>query len=192
MRKVRDLLCAAALMSLTAVCVWAAATVAQQKFPSEPLEPVELRSWLTERDLSQVSRATQSRVARRFEEELRRGGSWGAESRGLDQQQQRQLEENLTIVLEYWFRDKVNRYFEQRPDRRTAWLDREIEQMEQLFSRNRDRGRGRAALGLPGSLYVLGMLGSRMEAWIERADPKTQERMREFQRAVQERVMARR
>ena len=56
---------------------------------------------------------------------MRRGGNWGADPRSLDAQQREQLEENLTIVLGYWFRDKMNRYFEQRPERRAAWLDRE-------------------------------------------------------------------
>ncbi len=92
-------------------------------------------------------------------------------------------------MLGYWFRDKVNRYFDQRPERRTAWLDREIEELEQLFSANRDRNRRRPQSTMPGSLYVIGMIGSRMEQWIQEADPETQQRMREFQRAVQERLL---
>jgi hypothetical protein len=190
MREIRELLCLAALLSLSSISVWAAVQVAQQDFPAaSALEPVELRSWLTERDLSQMTPATQSRVARRFQDELRRGGNWGADPRSLDPQQRELLEENLTIVLGYWFRDKMNRYFDQRPERRTAWLDREIEELEQLIGGNRDRNRRRSPATIPGSLYVIGMIGSRMEKWIQQADPETQQRMREFQRAVQERLL---
>ncbi len=78
MRQVRDLVCLAAFLCLSSISGWAAVRVGQQEFPdAKALEPVELRSWLTERDLSQMPPATQSRVARRFQDELRRGEAGG-------------------------------------------------------------------------------------------------------------------
>jgi hypothetical protein len=190
MRHLRDLLCALALAASTAVSVWAAVRVARQEFPDPAtLEPVDVRQWLVERDLTQASPAVRSRVARRLETELRDRGDLASELRMLDAPQRQRLEENLSLVMEQWFRGKVNRYFEQSPGRRTAWLDREIGELERLFNRGR-QGRG-SALGLPGSLYMMGLIGGRMEQWIQRADTATQERMREFQRAVNERLLAR-
>jgi hypothetical protein len=190
MRRLRDLLCGLALVASTAISLWGAVLVARQEFPDPlALEPVDLRQWLTQRDLSQASAAVRNRVARRFEEELRGGGNLAAEFRSLDPQQRKRLEENLLLVLEHWFHDKMNRYFEQQPDLRAAWLDQELEQLEQVVNRARD-GRG-SPLGMPSSLYIIGMIGSRVEEWIQRADPEMQERMREFQRAVQQRVLAR-
>jgi hypothetical protein len=86
----------------------------------------------------------------------------------------------------------VNRYFDQPPEQRAGWLDREIKQLEEAFHRRGRGGRSRTPAGMGDSLQFLGMIGSRMERWVQRADPETQVRMREFQRAVQERLFSRR
>lgn len=192
MRRLRDLICALAFVILTAVSIWAAVQAAQQDFPdSAALEPVDLRQWLTDGDLSQTNAAARSRLARRFEEELRGGEAvqWAKELRSLDPGDAARLEENLSAVLEFWYRDKVNRYFDQRPERRAAWLDREIEHLERVFKGS--RGRNEPPLGGAGALFVMGRAGVHMDQWISRADPPMQEKMREFQGAVLERMMAR-
>jgi hypothetical protein len=163
--------------------------VVRRPLPTQALEPVELETWLTQRDLSQADRATLSRVVRRFEEELRRG-RWAADSQPLNEPQRRRLEENLSVVLETWFHNKVNRYFDQPPEERAKWLDRQIKDLEQAFHRGGKGGRGRMP-SMGGSLQLLGMIGGRMEQWVQRADPDTQVRMREFQRAVQQRLFSR-
>ena len=71
MRWIRDAVCLAALLTMTSLTVWGTVQAARQELPdAETLEPVDLRSWLTERDLSSSSDAVRSRVSRRFDEEL--------------------------------------------------------------------------------------------------------------------------
>jgi hypothetical protein len=189
MRRIRDLLCTLALTALIAVSLWAAVTVAREfPGPSGP-EPIDVRHWLTQRDLSAATSAERSRVMRQFERQLRGGENLAAGLPALDSREQELLAENVSLLLEQWFRMKVDSYHAQRPDRRARWLDGQLEQIQQMAGRGRDAAN--APLGLPGSLYALGKINSQVEQWIERADPKDQDRMRDFWRAVQERTMSR-
>lgn len=188
MRWIRDSLCGLALVSLTAVSVWAAVTVARE-FPRPAVQASDdIRQWLTEHDLSQASAAERSRVVRQFEKELRGGEDLAAELRTLDDRQRELLKDNLALLLEQWFQDKVDRYFEQRPRLRAAWLDAEIEEIARFASRGREV---RSFPSGPAPLYALGMINNQVEQWIERAKPERQEPMREFWRAVQARALAR-
>jgi hypothetical protein len=192
MRRLRDLLCALAFFVLTSVSVWAAVQVSRQDYPdAAALEPVDLGQWLIERDLSQASVATRSRLARRFEEDLRNGAAanWIGQLRSVEPQQTARLQENFAAIMEFWYRDKVNRYFDQSPDRREAWLDREIGRLERVLKGL--RGKNDTVAGMSGSLYLLGIAGSYIEQWTQRADPPMQERMREFQGVVRDRLMDR-
>ena len=188
MRKLKDLICAAAFVALTAISVWGAVQVYRTPMPdASTLEPLNLRQLLTEEDLSQASPAVRSRVVRRFDDLLRSGRQeWLAEWTNVKGPQRDRLEQNLSVLMERWFREQTERYFDQPVERREAWLDGEFRRLQRVFGGGNRRGRPR---DLATSLYVLGVIGNHMEQWIQRADPEMQPKMREFQRACQQRIL---
>lgn len=188
MRQFRDLLSLLALVVLTAVSLWGAALVAKQEFPDPAtLEPIDVRQWLTQRDLARASTADRSRLIRRLEERIRAGERF-AKEKALEPAERRQLQDNLLPLLEQWFHDKANAYAQQPADRREAWLDREVGQLERLVPRgSREKP---SVLGLPRSLYAIGLIGSQMEQWIQAANPRMQPRLREFQQALAKRLLS--
>ena len=189
MRRLRDLLSALALVVLTSLSLWGAALVARQEFPDpQVLEPIDVRQWLTQRDLAQASPSDRSRLIRRLEEQVRSGERL-SEGKKLNSDEQSRLQENLMPLLEQWFHDKAHAYAEQPADRREEWMDREVGQLERLIPRG--KGEKSSALKLPQSLYAIGLIGSQMEQWISAADSQTQPRLREFQQALTKRLLAR-
>lgn len=189
MRRIRDLLSALAFVVLTAISLWGATLVAKQEFPDpRTLEPIDVRQWLTQRDLAQASAADRSRLIRRLEEQVRSGERM-AERNALQPAERQRLQENLLPLLQQWFHDKANAYAQLPADRREEWLDREVGQLEQLVPRGKDQKP--SMLKLSQSVYVIGLIGSQMERWIQAADPRTQPRLREFQQALTKRLLSR-
>lgn len=190
MRRIRDFLSTVALVVLTAISLWGATLVARQKFPDPlALEPIDVRQWLTQRDLARASAADRSRIIRRLEEQVR-SGERSPEGKALEPAERQQLQNNLLPLLEQWFHDKANAFAEQPEDRREEWLNREVGQLERLVPRG--KGGTSSALRLPQSLYAIGLIGSQMEQWIQSADVQTQPRLREFQQALTKRLLSHR
>ncbi len=189
MRRIRDFLCGLAFAAFTAVSVWGVILAAQEFPESLRRQPVSVRQWLLEHDLAQQSAAVRSRVAHQIEKELLGGGNLAADFRDLGDSDRARLESNLDLVLEQWYRSKVTQYVEKRPKDRKAWLDGQIKQFERAFGEN---AAGREAL-MPRTeaLPTLALVLTRLETWTQRADPQMQQDMREFQEALQQRILSR-
>ena len=188
-RHFRDLISALVLVAAVAVSVAAAVRVARQKLPDEVAQPLDFDVWMIDRDLSQESEATRQRLARNIEQGLR-DGDWAARVRKLDADQRQRVEDNFAQVLELWFLDKMHRYFAQPEHKRQEYLDREIDKLMRLVQARMPSG-ARSRGGFPGALVGIGMMNHQVDEWIAAADPALQPQMREFQIALQNRLIAR-
>lgn len=146
-----------------------------------------LLRWVVTQDLSQEPYERRLVLARRLEHEFGERVDWPAIGNGLTAEQKQRLWDNVLVLLEPWFADKVDGYFGVPEAKRPAFVDRTLELIENW--------RGAAALCAgpppgagdgkrPGLLEVF---AERVARWTRSASPQRGDQVRQFLLAVQTR-----
>jgi len=146
-----------------------------------------LLRWLVTQDLGQEPLDTRLTLARRLEQEFGEKIDWSAVGERLDGPQRDRLGENVALLLEPWFADKVDGYFRLSEAQRPAYVDRTVELIDNL--------RGAAALGAdhPAGAGpakprgLLEVLAERIGRWMQSVTPQRRDQARQFLLAVQSR-----
>lgn len=152
----------------------------------------QLLRWLVTRDLSQEPVALRLALARRLEEESRRGVNWDATASRLSKAQRRRLWQNLPVLLEPWFLEKVDGYFALADGEQVVYLDRVIDTVRQwrgVDNLQPDNLPDDAPGASPSSLMIV--LCQRIEDVRKEAEPDRQQRLGQFVTAVQTRWFVR-
>lgn len=177
----------------------------------------ELLRWLVVSDLSQESRDLQRTLVSRLEEEFSEEIDWEATAEKLNQPQRERLWQNVLVLLEPWFADKVDGYFKLPPAERTSYVDRLLDtvavwsQVESLRQYTADQAAGapetprtstKTSAGGGSSCQtgtksggtsagLLKTLAEKTEQWKRQADPQRRKEINQFVLAVQFRWLAR-
>lgn len=144
-----------------------------------------LLRWMVARDLNAEPAETRGTLARRLEEEFGSEVDWEAVAEELDESQRRRLWENIVVLLEPWFMDKVDRYFNLAVADRCAYVDRLIDKLvvwqgaESLRPRSAGHGDGQGGL--------LEALCAQIERCKQRARPARRKQISQFLMVVQTR-----
>jgi hypothetical protein len=152
----------------------------------------ELLYWVVMRDLSEEPPETRRVLAHRLDEEFRAGIDWGVVDEQLDAERRARLWRNVPLLLEPWFMEKVNGYFNESDERRAAYLDKMIDAV--AVWAGLDAIRPGAAEGKGGAARSPGlteMLLGEVEGWKQRAAPGDRQRITEFLAAMQARWLTR-
>jgi len=150
-----------------------------------------LLRWVVTQDLSQEPYERRLVLARRLEHEFGERVDWPTVGNGLNEPQKQRLWDNVQVLLEPWFADKVDGYFAVREAERRAFVDRTLELIENW--------KGAAALCAdpppgagdgkrPGLLEVF---AERVARWTRSASPQRRDQVRQFLLAVQTRWLQR-
>ena len=220
MQRLKDLISFVVLVLLTGISLAAIGQVLRVDLPDTKTEPIDLGYWLTERDLAAESSETKARLVRKLEEDIEGQRDWSKEFKDLDDPRRRQMERNLSQLLEAWFTEKADRFASLPAADRDAYLDSELDKITQLVE-NRLPGTGNPSQGKPGqgksgsrkpgpldpgqsksgegksnglfpsAMAGLMLLNSKIEAWIDQADPSRRPSMREFHEALKSRLINR-
>ena len=152
----------------------------------------ELLYWVVTRDLNEETPETRRVLAHRLDEEFRAGIDWDAVGEQLDAERRARLWRNVPLLLEPWFMEKVDGYFNESDERRVAYLNEMIDSVAVWA--------GLDAL-LPGVAEENGatqrpaglteMLLGEVERWQQRSVPERRQRMAEFLAAMRARWLAR-
>jgi len=200
-RKKREVLtlAVAALAVLTlAVVLTVSVTAAVQFYQQRLTDPAsadreELLRWLVVRDLSEESAQLRRTLAARLEEEF--GGDridWNATAGQLDGTQRERLWQNVLLLLEPWFTQKVDGYFQLAATERLAYVDRTIDTIavwrgvESLRSNSSENGQPHTP-----QPEFFPVLVERINQWQESATPEQRKRISRLLVAVQSRWLIR-
>jgi hypothetical protein len=194
-RRLRGLLTGLALAGLTGISLVAAGQIVWQGIEGAGIvqRPYEFAR-LYDEDLAFAPDAAQQEFLRGLERDFDSAGDWQARLESLDEVQRRRFEANMTLLAERWFNSKVDRYFELPAGERDAYIDSLFKQLEQWGQTAADAGGpgDRAGDAARTRLAALGpIVVTRAGEWLERAPPERQEQIREFQSAVQTRLLLR-
>lgn len=194
LRRLRGLLTGLALIGLTGISLVAAGQVIWRGIEGagivqRPYEPERLYR----DDLAFASDTTQREFIRGLERDLDAGVDWRARLADLDETQRERFEGNLTLLAERWFNSKVDRYYELPEAERDAYIDglfKQVERWGQTASAAADEG---DEAGQPDAQWATfgPVVMSRAGEWLDQAPPERQEQIREFQAAVQTRMLLR-
>jgi hypothetical protein len=154
-----------------------------------------LLRWLVTQDLGQEPYDTRLVLARRLEQEFGGKIDWTAVGSQLDERQKDRLWENVLTLLEPWFADKVDGYFQLQAPQRPAYVDRTLQLIENwkgataLTAETRKSGSaGRhESAGKAGPTGLIEVVIQRIGRWTESATPERRQQVREFLLAVQAR-----
>lgn len=148
--------------------------------------------WLVTRDLSQEPLETQRTLARRLEEEFQGGLNCKSAAESLTEDQRIRLWNNVLVLLEPWFLDKVEQYSTLSASERPAYVEKFIESVAawkdvEVFCPPQEQAS--AAPGKSGSL--IGILLERVKQWEAAAAPPQNAQISEFLAAVKSRYLQR-
>jgi hypothetical protein len=146
-----------------------------------------LLRWLVTQDLSQEPLDTRLTLARRLEQEFGEKIDWAAVGKRLDGPQRDRLWENVALLLEPWFADKVDGYFRLPESGRPAYVDRTIELIDNwkgAVALAADPPAGNPCAKRPG---LLELLAERIGRWMQSVTPHRRDEARQFLLAVQTR-----
>jgi hypothetical protein len=154
-----------------------------------------LLRWLVTRDLAREPSATRLVLARRLEQEFSGKIDWAAVGQNLDGQQRDRLWDNVLLLLEPWFADKVDGYFRLPEPQRPAYVDRTLQLIENWKgatalspgSRRAGSADGQESAGTAGPTGLIGLFVERIGHWTESVTPQRRQQVREFLLAVQSR-----
>jgi hypothetical protein len=194
LRRLRGLLTGLALIGLTAISLVAAGQVIWQGIEGagivqRPYEPERL--YLD--DLAFASDTTQQEFIRGLEDGLDAGVDWRTRLTDLDELQREQFEANLTLLAERWFNNKVDRYYELPEAERDAYIDglfKKVERWGKTVSAAAENGDDADQPDAQWATFGPVVM-SRAGEWLEQAPPERQEQIREFQAAIQTRMLLR-
>ena len=188
MTRFREFLTAIAFLALVSISASAFVQVLRHGWPKPATAANrDLRQWLTTRDLANESLQTKREIVQRVEKDLLAGDKFAEIRQDLSEEHRERLEDNLGEIMELWLTDKVDRYFQLEPKQRNAYLDAEIDKLANLQSLSLQGESGRNQRDLD----ALGALFGRAQRLVSEAAPEQQQRFRQFQIAVQNRLIAR-
>ncbi len=145
-----------------------------------------LLRWLVLQDLSREPVETRATLARRLEQEFGGKIDWTAVGKKLDASQKDRLLENVALLLEPWFGDKVDGYFRLPEGQRQAYIDRTIDLIENLKGATA-LGADRPAEGRKKSPGLLELLAERIGGWMNSVTPQRRDQAKQFLLALQTR-----
>ena len=90
----------------------------------------QLLQWLVTRDLGRESDKTRAVLARRLDEEFRKGIDWKATAERLSSNQEKQVWENVPLLLAPWLEQKTERYFALAEGNRSQFVDKVIDSFQ--------------------------------------------------------------
>ncbi|MCX7424556.1 MAG: hypothetical protein NTW96_02830 [Planctomycetia bacterium] len=152
----------------------------------------ELLYWVVTRDLNEETPETRRVLAHRLDEEFRAGIDWGTVGEQLDAERRARLWRNVPLLLEPWFMEKVDGYFNESDERRVAYLDGVIDSvavwagMDAILPGVAEED---GATQRPAGLTE--MLLDEVGRWQQRSAPPERRRIAEFLAAMQARWLAR-
>jgi hypothetical protein len=161
-----------------------------------------LLRWLVTQDLGQQPAETLLVLARRLEQEFGGKIDWADVGRSLDGRQKDRLWDNVVLLLEPWFADKVDGYFRLLEPQRPAYIDRTLQLIENwkgatvLSAGSRKAGSAsrragsagrQESAGTPGPTGLIETLIERIGQWTESATPLRRQQIHEFLLAIQSR-----
>jgi len=193
LRNSRGVLTAVVLVAVLAASVSAAYLLFPWPLPDpKQCDREMLLRWIVTCDLSQYPPETQHTLARRLDEEFRTGFDWDAAAEQLGPSEREQVWENVLLLLEPWFMDRVEDYHALSAAERLPYLDDILDRMQAwrgVESLRSTGSRGSEPPGEPPDL--LSLLQERIERCKSKADPKARERISQFQVALQARWLLR-
>lgn len=148
--------------------------------------------WLAVHDLAHSSPATRSLLAERIARELDKGMTPSSVLADLAPEQRATLEANAEMLLEAWFLDRADDYFNAPDEQKNAFIDAQIDRLSRwpidsvLAS---DAADGSAPS--TGKLAMMIRVSAMVEVWIARAAPERQQRLRDLITAAQLRMLSR-
>jgi hypothetical protein len=146
-----------------------------------------LLRWLVTRDLGQEPFETRLVLARRLEEEFSGKIDWAAVGRNLDGQRRDRLWDNVLLLLEPWFADKVDGYFRLQEPQRPAYLDQTLQLIENWKGATALSPEDSAASPQARRPGLIEVVVERIGRWTESVTPQRRQQVREFLLAVQSR-----
>ncbi len=148
--------------------------------------------WLVARDLGLEPVETRLVLAQRLEEEFRTGIDWEETAAQLDSPQRQRVWDNIVLLLEPWFMDKRDRYFELAGAERSAYLDELLDTFAAWRGVDLLRDPQAADDGSSTTDHgLLGVLVEQMDHWKEGAELPQRERTDRFFLAIQSRWLMR-
>ncbi len=188
------ILMALALAAALGVTVTAAVQMYCYRLPDPASADREgLIRWLVMGDLCNEPLDVQRTLASRLEEEFSEDIDWEATADQLDSVQRERLWQNVLVLLEPWFDEKVDAYHALPLAERSAYVDRLLVTIG-VWSNIESLRADSAAEGEPkeSSSGLLAVLASKTEQWKQRAEPERRQKMSQFILAVQCRWLVRR
>ncbi len=192
MRGYRGILSCVTAAALLGAALLAVAALLWPRLPDPAVADRQgLLRWLVTRDLNAESAETRRTLARRLEEEFHKGFDVDT-AEGLEPAQRKQLWDNIVLLLEPWFMDKTDRYFQLETAQRNAYLDELIDMMTAWRDVDALRPQEAAAADSPAEAgALLSALFDQVTKWQERAEPQRREQIQQFLLAVQMRWLIR-
>jgi hypothetical protein len=183
-RSHRGFLALVALLSL--VATGAAVLVFYPRLPDPAVaNRDQLLRWVVTRDLAGESAETRKLLARRLGEEFFHSGDeapgWDAVAAKLSDSHRERLWSNLPLLLEGWFLERVDRYYELDDAKRSDFVDQFIEDAQRwrgadVLCSDKAAATGNMAFSERPAEYLLGQI----EQWKNRAEPDQRARIDEF------------
>ena len=191
LRNARGVLTAVALAAVLAVSA-AYLLLPQPLADPEHCDREALLRWMVIRDLSRHPPETQQTLARRLDEEFRTGFDWEAAAAQLGRSQRQQVWENVLLLLEPWFTDRVEAYFALPAAERPTYLDEILDRMQAWRGVELLRSTRSDGIDPHGEEPdFVALFQQRIERCKSRADPDEREQISQLQLALQTRWLLR-
>lgn len=146
----------------------------------------ELLEWLVTRDLSDESPHTRSVLARRLDSEFV-NVDWENLNGRMTSEYRRRLWQNLPLLLDPWFLDKLESYYKQEESQRPVYIDSIIDRISDLSGIN-----SLQESGLKGeSPNLVKLFLERVAAIKSQAEGERRERIEQFVNCIQTRWLCR-
>ncbi len=171
------------ILAAVAGSVW---VYSSQLSSPEDADREELLQWLVTRDLSEESAHTRAVLALRLDSEFV-NVDWGDINGRMSSEYRRQLWENLPLLLEPWFLDKLAAYNDREESQRPAYIDAIIDRMVDLSGIDSLREPGDNG-DSPGLMQIF---LKRVEVIKEQAQGEKRQRISQFIGCIQTRWLLR-
>lgn len=147
----------------------------------------QLLRWVVLRDLSQETFGTRQALVRRLDVEFDQAPDLAGPAKGLTDSQSTRLRENIAILVEPWFVDKVEHFAQLPQKERLGYVDRFLDRLEQWRKLSAACAKSQLAKGQT-SMADLGVsLFDRVKASSQRAEGEKRKQMSAFLVAVETR-----
>ncbi len=150
-----------------------------------------LLRWLVSKDLDQEPYETRQTLARRLEKEFGGEIDWAGVGAASTNEQRQRLWNNVLVLLEPWFADKVDGYFQLPEAKRPAFVDQTLQRIEDWKGATVLSPGGPAVPAGEQQPGLMELVVRRIGQWTESATPERREQVREFMLAIQVRWLRR-